>query len=285
MKKSTFILGLMLMGCSFVQLSAQNSGQDSTSSKTGKVFSASQVVSPLYEGGDDAMYKFIDSALVVPQSAIDNNISGRVIVRFFVDTEGNIKAPSVQQGLTSDCNNAALEVVKQMPKWIPAQQNGKSVTGFASVPVIFRTKQIVYEYEQTQAEMDYEAYQLEGKKWVLVEINGKPIPENVPEIPYFTISMDKKKKRTLTGNASCADFIGKYQWSQKNWRLSFAKIEPAKKRCKSKKIKVIDGEFLSVLKNTKEYRIINNQLQIGKIERDRFTPLAVFDFELIKKRK
>ncbi|MDR3326523.1 MAG: META domain-containing protein [Prevotellaceae bacterium] len=285
MRKSTFILGLMLMGCFFVRLSAQDSGQDNTDSKTGKVFSSGQVVSPQYEGGEDAMYRFIDSVLVVPQSATDNNVSGRVIVRFFVGTGGEIKAPSVQQGLTPDCNNAALEVVKQMPKWIPAQQNGKNVTGFASVPVIFRTRQIVYEYEQTQAEADYEAYQLENKKWVLVEINGKPIPENVPEIPYFTISMDKKKKRTLTGNASCADFIGKYQWNQKNWKLSFAKVEPTKKRCKSKKVKVIDGEFLSVIKNTREYRIINNQLKIGKMERDRFVSLAVFDFELIKKKK
>jgi TonB family protein len=287
MKKTVFLLGLMILASPVMMFAQEPENQDSTAENNGVVFSSGQVVPPQFPTGEAAMYKFLDSVLVVPQSAIDNNESGRVIVRFFVDTEGNIKAPSVQQGLTSDCNAAALEAVKQMPKWIPAKQNGKNVTGFASVPVSFKTKQITYDYVPSQEELDYEPYLLEEKKWILEEINGEPVPDNVPEVPYFILTKDKKNKKIVEGNASCADFTTKYQWTNKRFRLSFniKKMEMKKKKCKSKKVKVIDSEFIDVLKNTKEYRIKGDKMQLGKIERDRFVPLATFRYEKIEPKK
>ena len=232
------------------------------------------------------MFAFLDSVLIVPQSAIDNNVSGRVIVHFFVDKEGNIKGPSVQQGLTPECNDAAIEAVKKMPLWIPAQQNGKSVNGFASVPISFKTKQLKYDYKPSSEELTYEQYVLTDKRWKLIQLESKDIPENVPHQPYFIITVDKKKRRVLEGNASCADFAARYNWNMKNWKLTFSKIEVSKKKCKGKKEKVIDGDVLSVFKNTKEYRITKEgYLQIGREEKNRFVPLATFESEPLKKKK
>lgn len=286
MKKFFLHLGFFLLATVVtLPLIAQETNTKAKSDH-GVVFSPSEIIPPKYADGEEAMFAFLDSVLVVPQSAIDNNISGRVIVRFFVDKEGNIKSPSIQQGLTPECNEAAIEAVKKMPLWIPAQQNGKSVNGFASVPVSFKTRQVTYEYEPTQDELTYEQYVLTDKKWKMIELNGKEIPENVPQQPYFILTVDKKKKRVLSGNASCADFVARYNWNMKNWKLSFSKVEVSKKKCKGKKVKVIDGDVINVFKNTKEYRITKEgNLQIGREEKNRFVPLATFEPEPLKKKR
>ncbi|MDR2684569.1 MAG: TonB family protein [Prevotellaceae bacterium] len=282
MKRILIILAIMVSMLAKSVFAQENTPQD-TKSSDNIVFQGNKTSTPQYPGGEEEMQKFIDENMVFPQSAIDKNISGRVILRFFVDTEGNIKGITVQQGLDADCNNAAIECIKKMPKWLPAQQNGRSITSAVTVPVVFKTKQVVYEYAPSDEEIDYEQYNLANKKWTLVEISGKEIPENVPGMPYFTLTIEKKRK-ILGGNASCADFTGIYSWNEKNWTLKFNKIELAKKKCKSKKIKVIDGDFISLLKSTTQYRVEDGKLTIGKIVRDRFTPIAVFEYEILKEK-
>jgi TonB family protein len=238
----------------------------------GMVFEGNKTVLPKYPGGEEEMYKFIEDSLVYPESAQKDNVSGRVVLRFFVDTLGNAKNISVQQGLTPDCNYAAINVVKKMPLWEPATQNGKKITGFITVPVVFKTKQVVYEYEPSQEEIDYQETIILDKKWVLVELKGKELPENIVGLPHFSLTM-KKKLKVIEGNASCADFNGNFSLREQNYRLKFAKIVPKKKKCKGKNV---DGELLSALKATTEYRIEKGLLTLGKISKDRFTPLAVF---------
>lgn len=285
MKKLFLNLGFILLGA-VVSLCAYSQNDTVKNSNNSSIFNPSDITPPQYVGGEEAMFAFLDSVLVVPQSAIDNNVSGRVIVHFFVDKEGNIKGPSVQQGLTPECNDAAIEAVKKMPLWIPAQQNGKSVNGFASVPISFKTKQLKYDYKPSSEELTYEQYVLTDKKWKLIQLESKDIPESVPHQPYFIITVDKKKRRVLEGNASCADFAARYNWNMKNWKLTFSKIEVSKKKCKGKKVKVIDGDVLSAFKNTKEYRITKEgYLQIGREEKNRFVPLATFESEPLKKKK
>ncbi|PID94680.1 MAG: hypothetical protein CSA89_01225 [Bacteroidales bacterium] len=261
-------------------LFAQNNEGDSN----GTVFSSSQIIPPKYNGGEQEMYRFIDSVLVVPQSAIDNGVSGRVIVRFFVDKEGNIKSPNIQQGLTPECNQAAIEAVKKMPLWLPATQNGKAVTGFAIVPVSFKVQKVTYDYEPTQAELTYEQYVLPNKKWKLIKLNNKDLPDNLPNQPYFVMSVNKRRRRVVEGNASCAKFSARYNWNLKRWRLTFSKIEKKKKKCKSKKVTVIDSQVLNVLKKTKEFRITKEgYLEIGRKEKNRFVSFATFESEPLKK--
>ena len=250
----------------------------------GLIFGGGQITNPQYEGGPEAMFKFIEDNLVYPESAQTDNVSGRVILQARIDADGNVKDVSVKQGLTPDCNYAAIKVIEAMPLWRPAMQNGKKINGFVTIPVVFKTKQIVYEYTQSEEELDYDQYQLMGKKWILVEISGKELPDNLPTVPYFTLTQNDKKRKILDGNASCADFTGMYSWTPKNWGLKFTVKEVTKKKCKSKKVKVIDGEFLALLKSASQYRVKDGQLTIGKMVKERFTPVAVFEYELIKEK-
>ena len=250
------------------------------------VFSGGQTTTPLYPDGEEAMNQFIEDNLIYPESALKDNISGRVEVRFQVDTAGMLKNVHTLSGLTTECNSAAMEVVKKMPAWIPAMRSNRKTDAFVTIPVIFKTKQIVYEYQESDTEMDYEPYQLEGKKWSLVEIPDKELPSNLANVPYVTLVQNEKRQKILTGNASCVDFSGKYSWNQKNWSLKFTipKDKITKKKCKSKKVKVIDNEFFSILKQSNLYRIKDGKLQIGKMVKESFTPLAVFEYEILKEK-
>ena len=282
MKQSVVLFAFSLISIAVCAQEANTETQQTDPNKT-MVFSGNQTLPPQYPGGDEAMNKFVEDNLVYPASAQKDNISGRVIVRFLVDTAGIPTNIHIQQGLTPDCNLAAMEVVKKMPLWQPATRDKKKTTGFVTVPVVFKTKQIVYEYTESSEEMDYEIYNLADKKWVLVEISGKELPENLANEPYFTLTLNDKKRKVLNGNASCSDFTGMYSWNKDKWTLKFTVKEVIKKKCK-KKAKVIDGDFLAMLKSTTEYRIKDGQLSIGKTVKENFVPIAVFEYELLKEK-
>ena len=99
MKKLFLNLGFILLGAA-VSLCAYSQNDTVENSNNSSIFNPSDITPPQYVGGEEAMFAFLDSVLVVPQSAIDNNVSGRVIVHFFVDKEGNIKDAFVDTGTT-----------------------------------------------------------------------------------------------------------------------------------------------------------------------------------------
>jgi len=93
---------------------------------------------PEYPGGSGALMKFLQDNIKYPESAVKNNIQGRVIVQFIVDKEGNIIEPSVVRSVSPELDNEAIYVVKAMPKWIPGTQRGEKVAVRYTVPVMFR---------------------------------------------------------------------------------------------------------------------------------------------------
>ena len=243
----------------------------------------SDVTPPKFKGGEAAMFRFLDSVLIVPQEVADNKISGRVIVRFLVDKDGSIQSPSIQRSLSPDCDKAALEAVSMMPAWLPARQNGSNITGFAFVPVSFNTQKIYYKYAPSKAELLYKQHELINKRWKLIEINNRPIPTNLAEQPYFVMSIDNRNKRVVEGNASCAKFRARYHWNMRHWRLTFSKIEATVKKCEDPEIIVIDNTVFTLLKKTREYRITEDgQLKIGRVHKGVFVPLATFEPEALK---
>lgn len=91
-----------------------------------------------FPGGDDEMYKFISDNLRYP--AIDQEMGnkGRVTIRFVVTKTGDISDIKVLKGISPTCDREAVRVVKSMPKWIPAKQNGVPVPIYFTLPIIFK---------------------------------------------------------------------------------------------------------------------------------------------------
>ncbi|HEX6226632.1 MAG TPA: energy transducer TonB [Chryseolinea sp.] len=91
-----------------------------------------------FDGGFEAMAKFIGKNLKYPAQARRMGVEGSVFVSFVVDKEGNISDPQVIKGISADCDKEAIRVVKAMPPWKPGKQNGKPVKSRFVLPIKFR---------------------------------------------------------------------------------------------------------------------------------------------------
>ena len=91
---------------------------------------------PEFPGGYSAMSKFIAKNIQVPEYAMP--LEGIVYVRFIVDRDGSITNARILKGIHRDYDNAAINVVKKMPKWKPGKQAGKAVRVQYEIPIKFR---------------------------------------------------------------------------------------------------------------------------------------------------
>lgn len=91
-----------------------------------------------FPGGNEAMAKFLQKNLVYPKKAERMEIQGRVIVYFEIDKEGKVTNVKLHKGFNDECDLEALRVVKMMPNWKPAKQNGRHVRVRRTIPVKFK---------------------------------------------------------------------------------------------------------------------------------------------------
>ncbi len=96
---------------------------------------------PQFPGGEAALMKFIGNNLSYPAVAAENNIQGRVIVRFAVSKTGAVEKVQVLRSPDPSLEKEAIRVVKSMPNWIPGKQNGQPVNVWYTLPVTFKLQQ------------------------------------------------------------------------------------------------------------------------------------------------
>ncbi len=82
--------------------------------------------------------KFIAKYIVYPPMALENDIEGKVFVRFVVNQKGEVTDVTIAKGADSLLDNAALKLVKTMPKFTPGKQRGKSVPVQYIIPINFK---------------------------------------------------------------------------------------------------------------------------------------------------
>ncbi len=92
---------------------------------------------PTFPDGTEAMYKYIYDKIKYPAIARENGISGQVIVQFVVSKEGDIQKARVVRGIGGGCNEEALRVVNDMPRWKPGKHNGRAVPVTFTLPIKF----------------------------------------------------------------------------------------------------------------------------------------------------
>lgn len=92
---------------------------------------------PEFPGGESALYKFLGENIKYPQMAKESGIQGRVFVTFVVEKNGSVTDVRVLRGIGGGCDEEAIRVVQNMPKWTPGKQRGKSVRVQYNLPVKF----------------------------------------------------------------------------------------------------------------------------------------------------
>jgi len=94
---------------------------------------------PAYPGNNDALSSYINTNLVYPEQAIDNNVEGTVHVQFVVDKNGNISdVKTVGNKLGYGLDEEAVTVVSKLPKWTPGKVNGKNVKTRLTIPITYK---------------------------------------------------------------------------------------------------------------------------------------------------
>jgi protein TonB len=96
-----------------------------------------QAIPPEFPGGTSAMETYLKKHVQYPASAAQANVKGFVLVSFRVDTLGNLIAIRVSKSIGYGCEEEAIRVVTQMPRWKPSYQSGKAVPANYGLPVRF----------------------------------------------------------------------------------------------------------------------------------------------------
>jgi len=93
---------------------------------------------PQFPGGESALMSSISQNLTYPPVAQENGIQGKVILRFKVEADGSISNITVVRSLDPACDKEAIRLVKLLPKFIPAKQNGINVAVWYTLPIAFK---------------------------------------------------------------------------------------------------------------------------------------------------
>lgn len=92
---------------------------------------------PEFVGGDAARMKFLSENIVYPQMARESGIQGTVYLTFVIERDGSVTDIQVLRGIGGGCDEEAIRVVKNMPKWKPGKQRGKPVRVQFRLPIKF----------------------------------------------------------------------------------------------------------------------------------------------------
>ncbi len=92
---------------------------------------------PTYPGGDKARLEYLRNNIKYPEMAKESGIQGTVYVTFVVEKDGSISHVKVLRGIGGGCDEEAVRVIKNMPKWKPGKQRGRPVRAQFNMPIRF----------------------------------------------------------------------------------------------------------------------------------------------------
>jgi len=88
------------------------------------------------------MLEYIYNEINYPTIARETGIEGTVVVRFFIDEQGNVKSPEILKGIGGGCGKEAMRVVNKMndlsDRWTPGKQRGRAVKVYFNLPVKYK---------------------------------------------------------------------------------------------------------------------------------------------------
>ena len=100
------------------------------------IYTVSQIM-PEYAGGAEKMYKYLSDNLKVPHPHL--NIT-RAYIRFVIEKNGEVTNVEVLRPVDLDetIKESWIKTIKNMTKWKPGEQYGKTVRVKYTLPVLFK---------------------------------------------------------------------------------------------------------------------------------------------------
>jgi len=92
---------------------------------------------PVPVGGYKEFYKYLANHINYPEQARRTGVQGKVYVQFVVDKDGSFTDVKAIKGIGMGCDQEAVRVVKNAPKWNPGKQRGRPVRVKMVIPILF----------------------------------------------------------------------------------------------------------------------------------------------------
>ncbi len=121
-----------------IDISSSSGKQTLTSSSSDEVYTYVEEMPLFPTGKNEDITRAILSNLKYPAEAVRNQVKGRVFVAFTVGSDGQVRDAAITKGLGSGCDEATLNAVRKLPRFIPGKQNGKPVSVRFTVPIEFK---------------------------------------------------------------------------------------------------------------------------------------------------
>jgi protein TonB len=124
-----FLIGLMLgVAPAFAQTPVAKPATPAQAGGVGKAIP----VAEYYEGGQEAMYAFIEKQINYPVLARRNRIQGTCIVSFTLNTDGTMSGIKLVKGVGGGLGEEALRIVRLL------KFNKPDYAVLTSLPIVFR---------------------------------------------------------------------------------------------------------------------------------------------------
>jgi|GEM_PF-4874530 TonB family C-terminal domain len=94
-------------------------------------------IMPSFPGGESELKRWMKSNLRYPRMAVQNNIEGKVMVRFVVLSNGKIGNTEILRSVNPLLDQEALRVIRSMPDWNPGKLDETPVPVWKVLPVVF----------------------------------------------------------------------------------------------------------------------------------------------------
>ncbi len=93
---------------------------------------------PKFPGGMKGLQHVLAKNTKYPTKAIENDMQGKVYVRFVINEKGEVENAHVLRSVYPILDKEALRVVRSLPNWKPGKQSGKAVKVWFTVPIVFK---------------------------------------------------------------------------------------------------------------------------------------------------
>ena len=95
---------------------------------------------PQFGSGITDWNKYLQTNLIYPDKAKQENFEGKVIVYFVVERDGRLTDIKVLRSLSPECAVEAVRLIRNSPKWKPARLSGQNVRCRYTTVVTFAIK-------------------------------------------------------------------------------------------------------------------------------------------------
>lgn len=155
--------------------------------------SADNIITPQFNGGEEALYKYMTDKINYPLLLVDIEMEGDVHTKVHIGKDGEIKGIDILQGFDPLADDRVIDVIKRMPKWIPATSNGEPIETTIELICSFTLNDSLRNYVKEQKENGVSLEELEESLHSNIEEENKEI--NIVEEKEISAEKDPSKNR------------------------------------------------------------------------------------------